>query len=397
MKILHYKDVINRPLLSDRALLVTVAVIVAFGLVMLSSSTLAIADKQHGDPFYYLFRQTIYIALGCLFAFSALFIKTEFWRKSSGLLLVFGLVLLVCVLVPFIGKEVGGAVRWISVAGFQFQASELVKLIIVIYLASYMVRHQVTVRESYLGLLRILVVLGLVSVLLLLEPDYGATVVIFATAMAMMFIGGAKIWQCAVVAIGTGAIFAALIWTSSYRLERWASFLNPWADRYDSGFQLTQALIAFGRGEWFGVGLGAGMQKLFYLPEVHTDFIYSVLAEELGVAGAACVIALFLVLIWRAFSIARQANQCGKVYASYLSYGIGTLIGLQALVNIGVNTGVLPTKGLTLPLVSYGGSSIVVTLFMVGILLRVSYEVNLATAKKSVAVKKKPSRRREKS
>jgi cell division protein FtsW len=255
-----------------------------------------------------------------------------------------------------------------------FQPSELVKLFVVVYLAGYLVRRGDEVRESVKGFLKPMALVGLIGVLLLLEPDFGAAAVITATVLGMMFLGGVRLWQFGVLFLVMSAGMAALAISSPYRMARLTSFVNPWADPFNSGFQLTQALIAFGRGEWLGVGLGGSIQKLFYLPEAHTDFLFAVLAEELGLLGVVAVIALFAILVWRAFVIGQSAASAGNRFGAYTAYGIGMWLGLQAFINLGVNMGVLPTKGLTLPLMSYGGSSIVMSCVAVALLLRVSHE-----------------------
>jgi cell division protein FtsW len=282
--------------------------------------------------------------------------------------------LLVVVLVPGLGHAVNGSRRWLRLAGGNFQVSELARVLVLIYIASYAVRRESQLRESLAGLVKPLGLLFAVSVLLLLEPDFGAATVLFATGFGLLFLAGARLRYVIAMMALAGAGFAVLAVSSSYRLRRLTTFLDPWADPYNSGFQLTQSLIAIGRGQWFGVGLGESVQKLFYLPEAHTDFLFAVLAEELGLAGVVLTLALFLGLIWRSFQIARLAARANLKFAAYLAAGFGLWIGIQAFINIGVNMGVLPTKGLTLPLMSYGRSSLIVALAWVGILLRVYHE-----------------------
>jgi cell division protein FtsW len=298
------------------------------------------------------------------------------WRQAGPLLLLAAFGLLVLVLVPGIGKEVNGSMRWIALGPINVQASELAKLFALIYVAGYLKRHcedlrTADFRTSALALLRPMAVL---AVLLLLEPDFGSVVVLMATALVMVFLAGVNLRQFGTLQVGTLLVMAALIYSSPYRRERLLSFMDPWADAQASGYQLTQALIAIGRGELFGVGLGASVQKLFYLPESYTDFLFAVLAEELGLVGILSVIVLFVILVWRAFEIGHRAERLGKEFSAYLAYGIGLLFGLQALFNIGVNMGVLPTKGLTLPLMSYGGSSLVVMCVALALLLRIDVE-----------------------
>jgi cell division protein FtsW len=297
-----------------------------------------------------------------------------FWEYISVPCLIIGIFLLVLVLIPSVGREVNGSFRWIGIGPIALQASEPIKLFIVAYLAGYLVRHNESVKISFAGFIRPIGILTLIVGLLLLEPDFGAGVVLFATALGMLFMGGVPISRfIAWVSVAIVSLFSLAI-LSPYRLQRLMSFADPWQDPFNSGFQLTQALIAFGRGEWFGVGLGSSVQKLFYLPEAHTDFIFAVLAEELGLIGSVIVILLYSFIIWRAFVIGQLAEYAGKLFSAYFAYGIGLIIGIQAYINLGVNMGVLPTKGLTLPLMSYGGNSIIVSCMLIGILLRIAFE-----------------------
>ena len=353
-------------------------VLLGLGLVMVSSTSITIGDRQLGQPFYYLIRQTFYVGAGLLAALAVLRIRLVYWEKAGTALLLLGALLLVLVLIPGVGKHVNGSVRWLALGPVNLQVSELVKLFVVVYLAGYLVRRGAEVCTSAHAFLIPMTLLVLLAMLLLMEPDFGAAVVIIVTALGMMFLGGVRLWQFGVLMLLAALALATLALTSPYRLERVTSFLNPWADPYNSGFQLTQALIAFGRGEWLGVGLGGSIQKLFYLPEAHTDFLFAVLAEELGLIGALCVIVLFAIVVWRAFAIASHAEQAGNRFAAYLAYGLGLWIALQTSINIGVNMGVLPTKGLTLPLMSYGGSSIVASITAISLLMRVDYELRCA-------------------
>jgi cell division protein FtsW len=288
--------------------------------------------------------------------------------------MLFALLLLIVVLIPGMGRTVNGATRWLDFGLFTFQVSELAKLFLVIYLAGYMVRRAEEVRTTAIGFFKPMALLLAAGALLLMEPDFGAAVVVLVTGLGMLFLGGVRFWQFSALMLVTLGMLVFLAISSPYRLERITSFINPWADPYDSGFQLTQSLIAIGSGGWFGVGLGGSVQKLFYLPEAHTDFLFAVLAEELGLIGSLSLLLLYGYLIWRALDIGAQALREGRTFGGYVAYGIGLLIGLQAFVNIGVNMGVLPTKGLTLPLMSYGGNSVVTTCLSIGLLLRVHYE-----------------------
>jgi cell division protein FtsW len=272
---------------------------------------------------------------------------------------------------------VNGSRRWLRLAGLNFQVSEAARVLVLIYLASYAVRREEELRRTFTGLLKPLGLLVMVAALLLAEPDFGAATVLFATGFGMLFIAGARLRYVIAMTVTAAAGFGLLAVTSSYRLRRLTAFLDPWADPFNSGFQLTQSLIAIGRGQWFGVGLGESVQKLFYLPEAHTDFLFAVLAEELGLVGVALTLALFVALIWRSFYIARLASDAGLKFQAYLASGFGLWVGIQAFINMGVNMGVLPTKGLTLPLMSYGRSSLIVSLAWVGLLLRVYHEAML--------------------
>ena len=358
----------------DAWLMTVIFLLIGLGLVMVASSSIAIADRQFHEPLHYFWRQMFSVAIGLSFIFAALKIPLSVWEFLSVPLLALGLLLLLLVLIPGIGREVNGSTRWISVGPFALQASEPVKLSVIVYLAGYMVRHGEQVRNNFAGFIRPICVLTIVAGLLLLEPDYGSCVVLFATALGMLFMGGVPLGRFFAWMLTAVAVLASLAVLSPYRIQRLMSFVDPWQDPFNSGFQLTQALIAFGRGDWFGVGLGSSVQKLFYLPEAHTDFVFSVFAEEFGLMGTTILILLFCFLVWRAFVIGHIAERMGKLFAAYLAYGIGLIIGVQVFINMGVNLGVLPTKGLTLPLLSYGGNSMVITCLLLGILLRVEVE-----------------------
>ncbi|MFP5505305.1 MAG: putative lipid II flippase FtsW [Gammaproteobacteria bacterium] len=358
----------------DMPLLGAALVLLAIGLIMVTSASIALADRQLGDPFYYSLRQGAYVVVG-LAAGALLFqVRMAHWSRAGVPVLLLALLLLVAVLIPGIGREVNGATRWIAIGPVNLQVSEPAKLLLFIYLAGYLVRHGEEVRSRISGFVKPMGVLGLAAILLLAEPDFGATVVLLAAALAMMFLAGVRWWQfAALIGMAVGALSLLAI-TSPYRMARLTAFVDPWADPFNSGFQLTQSLIAIGRGHWFGVGLGGSVQKLFYLPEAHTDFVFAVWAEEFGLIGVLLLVALYAYLVWRAFSIGSVAQQAGDHFSGYLAYGIATWLGLQSVINIGVNMGALPTKGLTLPLLSYGGSSLVVVCMAIAILLRIDYE-----------------------
>lgn len=350
-------------------------VLLALGWVMVGSSSITIAERELGQPFYYLLRQAAYIGVGLVLALAVLRTRLSYWEKAGAALLALGVGLLILVLIPGIGRQVNGSLRWLAFGPFNVQPSELVKLCVVVYMSGYLVRRGQDVNDSAHGFLRPVGIVAVIALLLLMEPDFGATVVIVSTVLGMLFLNGVRLRHFgALIALASTAL-AILAFTSPYRLQRLTTFLDPWADPYNSGFQLTQALIAFGRGEWFGVGLGGSVQKLFYLPEAHTDFLFAVLAEELGLAGACLVIGLFGVLVWRAFSLAKLADQAGQRFAALLAYGLGLWLALQSFINLGVNMGMLPTKGLTLPLMSYGGSSIVVSCVAIALLMRIDKEL----------------------
>jgi cell division protein FtsW len=359
----------------DAQLVIAVLVLVGLGLVMVASASISIATRELGDPLYYFWRQSVFVAIGLALMLAATRIPLETWHRASPVLLGIGALLLMLVFIPGIGREVNGSMRWVSLGPLNLQPSEPMKLFMVLYLAGYLVRRGELVRNTMGGFIRPMSMLAVIGVLLLLEPDYGATVVLFTTALGMLFLGGVPFWSflgwAAFIALSMGVVVMA----APYRVERMLTFLNPWADPFGSGFQLTQALIAIGSGEWFGVGLGSSVQKLFYLPEAHTDFLFAVLAEELGMIGVLVVILLFTFIVWRAIAIGSRAERAGHGYGAHLAYGVGLLIGLQAFVNIGVNMGILPTKGLTLPLMSYGGSSLVVNCFALGLVMRVDHEL----------------------
>lgn len=362
--------------ITDPKLLIAALILLGLGLVMVASSSTSIAERQVADPLYFFWRQSVYSVLGILAAVAAWKVPLDMLEKTGPVLIILSIVMLVLVLIPGIGKEVNGSIRWINLGVFSLQVSEFVKLFTVIYLAGYMVRHTDEVRERMGGFVRPLLLMLVIAMLLLLEPDYGAVAVLMMTAMGMLWLGGARIFQFVLLFLTMAAALAVIAVLSPYRMERLTAFLNPWADPFNSGFQLTQALIAFGRGEWFGVGLGASVQKLFYLPEAHTDFVFAVLAEELGLFSALIVILLFAYVVVRALIIGRNAEKRDRAFAAYLAYGLGIWIGLQAFINIGVNMGVLPTKGLTLPFMSYGGSSLVVMCMAIALILRVDYETH---------------------
>jgi cell division protein FtsW len=369
----------SSPIHIDFVTVMLVFGIVLLGLVMVTSASISMATKEGGDAFGYLLRQFTLVIVGSAFAAVMFTIRTEWLEKMALPLLALAVVLLVLVLIPGIGHSVNGARRWIRLAGISIQVSEVTRVIVLVFIASYAVRREEELRSSFMGLLKPLIILGGFFVLLLLEPDFGAATVLMVTAFGVLFIAGARLRDVAGLAVLGAAVLVFVAMSSDYRMRRLTAFRNPWLDPFDSGFQLTQSLIAIGRGAWTGVGLGESVQKLFYLPEAHTDFLFAVLAEELGLVGILVTLALFLALAWRALWISRLAHDSGLKFQSYLAAGFGIWVGLQAFINIGVNMGVLPTKGLTLPFMSYGRSSLIATLTWVGILLRVYHEAAQAS------------------
>lgn len=348
--------------------------LLGLGLVMITSASSEVAAVNSGNALYHMTRHMVYVALGLGAAGLMLLVPVSTWQRLDWMLLLAAFGLLILVLIPGIGREVNGSMRWIGFGAFNVQPSELAKVFVVIYLAGYLVRRQEEVRESFWGFAKPFLVLLPMAFLLLMEPDFGATVVMMGSAVAMLFLGGVGLIRFSLlVAAAVGAVFV-LVQTQEYRLQRLITFTDPWADQYGAGYQLTQALIAFGRGEWFGVGLGNSVQKQFYLPEAHTDFVFSVLAEELGMVGALLTILLFAFVGVRALYVGLQAEKARQFFAAYVAWGMAFLWLGQFLINVGVNVGLLPTKGLTLPFLSYGGSSLVVTCASMALLLRIEWE-----------------------
>lgn len=359
----------------DPVLLVIAGALLLGGFVILASASISISDNAAGNPFFYIQRQLLAAIIGIVAGAICLFIPMRVWQSLGPLMLFTGLALLVLVLIPGVGHEVNGSTRWVRVGFMNLQVSEPARLCFLMYLAGYLVRRNKAVREEFVGFLRPMLVLTLACVLLLKEPDFGAAIVLLATALTMLFVAGARIRDFIVFFTAAVLAVAALTITAPYRMKRLTGFLDPWADPYDSGFQLTQSLIAIGRGEWFGVGLGESVQKLFYLPEAHTDFVFAVFAEEFGLLGSLVLIGLFLALLWRVFKLGIRAHDAERFFEAYMAIGLGTWLGLQAFINVGVNMGLLPTKGLTLPLISYGRSSLIITMICIGLLLRVHHEL----------------------
>lgn len=359
----------------DTILLAVVATLLAIGLLMVASASIALGDRQHDDPFYFLERQIVAALIGLGLAWLMVRTPLRVWQSLGTWLAVAGIIPLVLVLVPGLGHTANGSTRWLSVAGINvIQVSEPTRLLLLMYTADYATRRNEELRGSLMGFVKPLLLVGLACGLLLLQPDFGSAVLLMCITGAVLFVSGARLRDL-LLAVGPLVVaFALLAILSPYRLKRITGFRNPWADPYGDGFQLTQSLIAIGSGEWAGLGLGGSVQKLFYLPEAHTDFIFAVIAEEFGLLGSLTMLVLYGVLVWRALAISRAAAGREQAFAAYLAFGLAVWLGIQALINLGVNMGVLPTKGLTLPLVSYGRSSLIVTLAALGVLLRVDLE-----------------------
>ncbi|MGB5623403.1 MAG: putative lipid II flippase FtsW [Gammaproteobacteria bacterium] len=350
--------------------------LVTLGLIMVTSASITSADRELGAPFQYLLRQSLYLGAGGVAAALCYLVPLRIWERAAFFLLLGAFVLLLMVLIPGVGREVNGSTRWLPMGPVNLQVSEPARLMILIFISSYVTRRSKELAETLGGFMKPVGIVAGACVLLLAEPDFGAATVLFATCLGVLFAGGVRLRYFFSLAATALFALAALALTSPYRVRRLTAFMDPWADPYDSGFQLTQSLIAIGRGEWAGVGLGGSVQKLFYLPEAHTDFVFAVYAEELGLIGVVALVLLYGLVVWRALTVAARCIDRGHTFAGCLSFGIGSWLGAQAAINIAVNMGMLPTKGLTLPLVSFGGSSLVVCCAAIGLLLRASAECN---------------------
>lgn len=365
----------NKPIaIYDKWLMGAVLGLLIIGLMMVASSSVTISTKFYHQPFHFLLRQTCYLVVGFMVSLVVMRVDSTLWEKISMPLLLVCLLLLTLVLVPGIGRAVNGSRRWLSLGPIGIQVSELAKIAMIFYVAGYLVRQRLSVRQNIIGFIKPMIILGMVSLLLLMEPDFGATVVIVGTIMAMLFLAGVKLRYYLGLLVAVGCGLFTLAFSSPYRVARLTAFLDPWADQFNSGYQLTQSLIAFGRGGWLGVGLGDSVQKLFYLPEAHTDFLFAVLAEELGLVGVFLVLILYSILVIRGLMIGFTAYCQERFFAAFTAYGLTFWLGLQAAINMGVNSGLLPTKGLTLPMLSYGGASMVVNCVIIALLLRIDHE-----------------------
>jgi cell division protein FtsW len=349
-------------------------VLLVLGLVAVSSASISYAELHFGNRWHHAQRHGFYLLVAATAAAAVFRLPMRFWFASAWLWLLLSMALLALVLVPGVGRDINGSQRWLPLGPLTLQPSELVKASIILFMSAYLVRQQEAVRTQWLGILKPLFVLGPIAVLLLFEPDLGATVMIMGTAFGLLFLGGMRLSHLGVLMLLSGAGLAVLILRAPYRLQRLIAYTDPWSDPHGAGFQVIQSLIAFGRGEWFGVGLGNSVQKLLYLPEAHTDFVFSVWAEETGFVGASLLIALLFTLVLRIAQVGRRAAQHNNAFAAYLCFGVAILFTGQAFINMGASAGLLPPKGLTLPLVSYGGSALVVSCCLLALVLRVARE-----------------------
>jgi len=357
----------------DRLLIFLAACLMLFGLLMVTSASLHLGDRI-GSPFYYTWKHLFSMLLGLAAGWLVFNTPTNLWQRYSVHLYVLGVVLLLMILIPGVGRTVNGATRWIPLGIFNLQASEFMKLFVVLYVAGYLVRRHVEVCHTVMGFINPILVLGIAGGLIIMQPDFGTMTVLIVATVGMLFLGGTPLLQFTAMIGGVGSILVLLVVSSPYRMARVTSYLDPWADVNGSGYQLAQALIAFGRGEWSGVGLGNGIQKQFYLPEAHTDFIMAVIGEEFGLLGTVFVVLTISLFVWRAFNIGTNAMNLGRRFAAYVAYGLAIWIGFQSFVNTGVNVGLLPTKGITLPFISFGGNSTIVSCIVLFMLLRIDYE-----------------------
>jgi cell division protein FtsW len=361
----------------DRVLVLTVFLLVAFGFVMISSSSMPVAERLIGNQYHFIVRHAIYICLGLIAAIVTLQLPMDKWQKYNGLLLGLSIALLVIVLI--IGKTVNGATRWIVIGPITIQAAEPAKLFFFAYLASYLARKHDEVQEHFKGFVKPLLVFFAAAILLLNQPDLGTVVVMFITTLSLLFLAGAKLWQFFGLIVTGMAALVTLIIIEPYRMARVTSFMDPWQDPFGKGYQLTQSLMAYGRGDMFGQGLGNSVQKLEYLPEAHTDFVIAVLAEELGLIGVLSILVLLLIVVFKALLIGKKALEQGKAFEGFFAMAIGVWFSFQTMVNVGASAGMLPTKGLTFPLVSYGGSSLIIMFIAVSVLIRIDHEIRMTT------------------
>jgi len=371
---LHMLRNVAAELTERQVLLLASGFLLCVGLIMVGSASMGVAEANFGNPFYFFIRHAIYLAIGLVVGALALQIPMQFWSRYSYWVFLFALILIAIVLIPGIGRRVNGSMRWIGLGGITLQPSEVMKLAAVLAMSAYLVRRQEEVRSKAIGFIKPLAALFLVVLFLMLEPDFGASLVVIVATTSMLFLAGAPLKQFLAVMATVTLAGIPVVMMESYRMKRLLAFTDPWADQYNTGYQLVQSLIAFGRGDWFGVGLGHSVQKLFYLPEAHTDFVFAVYAEEFGLLGVLLLLIAVAALVTAALRIGQRAERGGQFYSAYVAYGLAVMLGVQSAINIGVNIGFFPTKGLTLPLVSYGGSSLVMVFVILAILLRIDAE-----------------------
>lgn len=349
--------------------------LISFGLIMVASASIDSAAEHYNDAWFFTKRHAIYLLLAAISSALLATVPSAIWQRYAGVLLMLGFVLLIIVLIPGVGRSVNGSQRWLSAGPISVQVSEVMKFCLILFFASFLARKQEKIAAGWAVFMTMIVIMAVVVLLLLMQPDFGSAVVICFTCGAMMFVGGVRLFRFIVLALIAIAGLSAMAILSPYRWQRLVTFMDPWSDQFSSGYQLVQSLIAFGRGEWFGVGLGNSIQKLFFLPEAHTDFVFAIISEELGLVGAVGLISAFVVMIYKIFSISRRASEQGKLFISFVSFGVAIMLAGQAFVNMGVAAGLLPTKGLTLPLISYGGSSLLVTCALLTLVTRMDWEL----------------------
>ena len=368
----------------DFVLLGSVCALLSLGLVMICSASMDYASGRYGDALFHTRRHLVYMMVACVASVAAFKIPLSLWEKSGPYLLVASFAILILILIPGFGRTANGATRWLLLGPFTLQGSEVAKLGVIVYLGNYLVRQHDLVRSHWLGFLNPLFIMSGLVALLLLEPDFGAVVVLSSAALGMLFLGGVRIWQFLFSSIAVAIVGFFVVISSPYRMQRLYAYLDPWADQFGEGYQLTQSLIAFGRGDWLGLGLGNSIQKLFYLPEAHTDFIFAIMGEELGFIGCLAALLIYVIFIGRILMIARKAESMGRAFGAYVAYGVALVFSAQLIINVGVNIGLLPTKGLTLPFLSYGGSSLLISCVLVALIMRIHRELMFEEADTSV-------------
>ena len=360
----------------NQSIILLVAILMSVGVIIIASASIDYSAINHNDPWFFVKRHLVYLFIALVASAVMLSIPTSFWKRYGWVMFFIACVLLLVVLIPGVGKRVNGSQRWLQLGPITIQISEIVKLCGVIFFASYLSNSQYILQTQWKELFKPLLMLVLLMWLLLLEPDFGGAVVLAITVGGMLFLAGAKLWQCILLLLSGLGILAALALFTPYRMKRLVTFLDPWKDQFDSGYQLTQSLIAFGRGEWFGLGMGNSIQKLLYLPEAHTDFVFAIFAEEYGFVGGLCLLAVFFLLIVKIFAIAKKTMERNDVFSALAVFGVAILFTAQVIINVGVASGFLPTKGLTLPFISYGGSSLIITCLLISLVLRIEYDLD---------------------